>query len=697
MEENATNVSDVNNLKGGNDEESDSISKQTERNNRLNSDKKTDYNDQTKETGFSIDDHPEPMRVHDLASVDSTRKFELSDDDHNSHRCGIFSFSPDWLQAFTSKKSFVLFYGVLGMSQFALSTYFVATISTIEKRFKMPTRTSDMGKSLCGKLGASTEHCEDNLQSIIVAFIFIVSQILNGLGCSTYWSLGFTYLDDNVRKDKVALLIAICSFMRSFGPMVGFFISWIALDMYIVPSLKPSIGPSDPRWIGAWWYGWAPLGIMMILFGISIAFFPRMLPRAAARQRQADNAITQRILDTNMKIPEAAALIIKEAVKKEEIIQERTLKDLFKNIRRILKNKLFVLNVIASLCYMFGMMGYWAYLPKYMETQFHVSASKANIVSGAVGLVFSGIGLLASGAAITFFKPRARFLAGWNTFVEIIDAIGHYMYALIGCPDGASSFHGSLTDDFKWNMTDSCNADCSCSSAIKYDPVCQISKNLTFFSPCHAGCSYTEYNGTSKIFMNCSCADNGPVVPGFCPVDCYEQFMVFVIVMSFLRLLSSTSRSSSSIIMIRCVSIADKSISIGILEMGLILFAFLPAPIIYGLILDNVCLVWGETCGETGNCWLYDAEKMRYYLNFTSSTFLLLAAFADLGVYFLSKDLKIYDEEIEEETQKKKKKKKKDPEDGLEFDEMSKEAQLLILRAVQSPVAVKKSDIAPEE
>ncbi|RZF33200.1 hypothetical protein LSTR_LSTR016134, partial [Laodelphax striatellus] len=136
-----------------------------------------------------------------------------------------------------------------------------------------------------------------------------------------------------------------------------------------------------------------------------------------------------------------------------------------------------------------------------------------------------------------------------------------------------------------WNMTDSCNVGCSCSSAIKYDPVCQLNKNLTFFSPCHAGCSYSEYNGTAKIFMNCTCADNGPVVPGFCPVDCYEQFMVFVILMSFLRLLSSTSRSSSSIIMIRCVAIEDKSISIGILEMGLILFAFLPAPIIYGLIL----------------------------------------------------------------------------------------------------------------
>jgi Organic Anion Transporter Polypeptide (OATP) family len=27
------------------------------------------------------------------------------------------------------------------------------------------------------------------------------------------------------------------------------------------------------------------------------------------------------------------------------------------------------------------------------------------------------------------------------------------------------------------------------------------------------------------------------------------------------------------------------------------------------------CLVWGHTCGKTGNCWLYDVEKLRYYVN----------------------------------------------------------------------------------
>ncbi|RZF42278.1 hypothetical protein LSTR_LSTR003896 [Laodelphax striatellus] len=583
MAENASNVTDVNNLKGQNEENSDTTLKETEKNNHVNGDQKTDCNNQTNGIESPVDDLHDTKHAQDVICVDNRKIFEMDDEDHHHHRCGLFSFSPDWLQPFTSKKSFVLFYGVLGMCQFALSTYFVATISTIEKRFKMPTRTSglitsstDLGYMavlFCAYFGRFGNKplwvAAGAMLCALSSFGKLLPHLLYGPGADAL-ELGKSSVDLGDHNETISFEPAICSFMRSFGPMIGFFVSWIALDMYIEPSLRPSIGPSDPRWVGAWWFGWAPLGTMMVLFGISIAFFPRMLPRAAARQNQFKRAINQKIINSGMEVPEAAALILKETSKKEEMNQERTVKDLFKNIRRILKNKLFLLNVIASLCYMFGMMGYWAYLPKYMETQFHVSASEANIVSGAVGLVFSGIGLLASGAAITFFKPPARFLAGWNTFVEVIDAVGHYMYALIGCPDGASSFHGSLSDDF----------------------------TCLFESP---------------------------------------------------------------------------------------------------FFLDNVCLVWGETCGETGNCWIYDAEKMRYYLNFTSSTFLVLAAVADLGVYFLSKDLKIYDEEEESNLLRKKKKKKKDPEDGLEFDEMSKEAQLLILRAVQSPVAVKKSDIAPEE
>ena len=57
-------------------------------------------------------------------------------------KCGIGGYKPQWLQTLASKKSYVVVYGLVGMCQFAVGTYFVSTISTIEKRFKIPSRTS---------------------------------------------------------------------------------------------------------------------------------------------------------------------------------------------------------------------------------------------------------------------------------------------------------------------------------------------------------------------------------------------------------------------------------------------------------------------------------------------------------------------------------------------------------------------------
>jgi solute carrier organic anion transporter family, member 5A len=48
------------------------------------------------------------------------------------------------MQKLASKKSFVLVYGLSGSMEFALSAYFVATISTIEKRFQIPSKFSGM-------------------------------------------------------------------------------------------------------------------------------------------------------------------------------------------------------------------------------------------------------------------------------------------------------------------------------------------------------------------------------------------------------------------------------------------------------------------------------------------------------------------------------------------------------------------------
>ena len=56
--------------------------------------------------------------------------------------CGIWFIKSAWLQRFANKKAYVFLYGVLGCIYSATYAYFNGTITTLEKRFKIPSRTT---------------------------------------------------------------------------------------------------------------------------------------------------------------------------------------------------------------------------------------------------------------------------------------------------------------------------------------------------------------------------------------------------------------------------------------------------------------------------------------------------------------------------------------------------------------------------
>jgi hypothetical protein len=56
--------------------------------------------------------------------------------------CGIWCFRGPNLQRFANKKAYVFLYGVLGCIFSASYAYFNGTITTIEKRFKIPSKTT---------------------------------------------------------------------------------------------------------------------------------------------------------------------------------------------------------------------------------------------------------------------------------------------------------------------------------------------------------------------------------------------------------------------------------------------------------------------------------------------------------------------------------------------------------------------------
>lgn len=118
----------------------------------------------------------------------------------------------------------------------------------------------------------------------------------------------------------------------------------------------------------------------------------------------------------------------------------------------------------------------------------------------------------------------------------------------------------------------------------------------------------------------------------------------------------------------RCVNTEDKATSVGLTSAVVSIFAVVPSPIIFGIIIDSCCLFWGKTCSQNGNCWLYDTDAMRYIrdfslkliiikcksinlrysLNLTAACFVAIGTLFDIGTWYYSENVKIFDEKEDE-------------------------------------------------
>ena len=57
--------------------------------------------------------------------------------------CGLGPcFRPTWLRRFSTPRYFLIVYSLLGTVQAMAFVYFVATLTTLEKRFKIPSKTT---------------------------------------------------------------------------------------------------------------------------------------------------------------------------------------------------------------------------------------------------------------------------------------------------------------------------------------------------------------------------------------------------------------------------------------------------------------------------------------------------------------------------------------------------------------------------
>lgn len=642
------------------------------------------------------------------------KKSKLEEDDEDI-RCGLGPFQGEWLQKFASKKSYLLTYSFLGIFQAMFVSYSIATLTTLEKQFKLKSQTTgillagnEVSQILLSLLmtyfgghghrprlaalgvlfsGAASllvvaphfiygqataitnvtrsldvcstspdsvmptmnpeDSCDDTTQIGPMIYIFM-SQFVSGIGTTLFSILGITYLDDNVKRKQTPMLIGLMSALRLIGPVFGYGLAAICMRIYVNLSETTTLKPRDPSWIGAWWLGFMVIGIIQISAFWLLACYPRRLPKKSTTA-QGFGTIASLQQHTQAKRPEA-----------------RTFKKFPAALRRLLTNKILMLNNCAGVFFVFALSGYLTFLPKYMETQFQQSSSVSGLVNGLTGIMFMCTGLLLAGYLVSRFKFPAWKLQVWDVIIGILWVTLLVTFAFIGC--NAKPIHGlENAENGDGAMlgipVTPCSEDCNC-IANRFAPACSEDGEVNFFSACHAGCTIMNHTSDQTIFSDCSCIKewknstsmtdsgswyNGRAIGGYCPSNCFQMFLIYITVMGFIKFLSSMGRVSNILITFRCVPEEDKSFAIGLGYLLTSLFAFIPAPIVYGAVVDQACILWRtDSCGVRGNCWIYDQEKMRLYLHILTASVVTIGVVFDFFTCFAVRDLDLYAEDNEE-------------------------------------------------
>lgn len=140
---------------------------------------------------------------------------------------------------------------------------------------------------------------------------------------------------------------------------------------------------------------------------------------------------------------------------------------------------------------------------------------------------------------------------------------------------------------------------------------------------------------------------SGTATLGQCDVDCLYAFYWQMLVSFLNRFLNGTEVATNFLMGLRCVEERDKAISIALTATIIKFFAVIPSPILFGYIFDQSCLLWGETCSKTGNCWLYDTNLIKFTFNLTSAAFIIIGMCWDIGTWYYARSIKIFDEAVE--------------------------------------------------
>ncbi|XP_052106028.1 solute carrier organic anion transporter family member 4A1-like [Mytilus californianus] len=421
--------------------------------------------------------------------------------------------------------------------------------------------------------------------------IFMIANMLHGVGFTTMFTLGSAYIDDNEDNAKAALHIGLTFSASAVGTAVGFLSGGEISQNYYVEFDRvdtDSIGITfiDQRWVGAWWLGFAISIVAFAIIAVPLFGFPKRLPGVAKRtdEKECENSFMFNV------------------------------KKFFVVLITQIKNPIFMMVTFAGTANTLAVSGVGSFAYKFLMEQYNLDYKTAGYL--LAGMILVGVvGTFGGGVIIRIFNLELRGMLRL-AFVSCLVSSLMGISFIAGCPDVKLAglevpYHNH--PDVSNGYSDACQKPCQCQYET-FTPVCGID-NVVYYSPCHAGCTSVAGMG---VWGNCSCIAqnlnisqaNAGAFYGRCDDNCDKLYYVApCIFLAIIFVLISTTPNSMCIM--RVVDEDVKPFALGVEWVFIRLLGTIPGPLLVGWVLDNACLIFLDgTCGNKGNCLLYSHDDM---------------------------------------------------------------------------------------
>ncbi|PAA56759.1 hypothetical protein BOX15_Mlig004771g1 [Macrostomum lignano] len=451
------------------------------------------------------------------------------------------------------------------------------------------------------------------IQSNVAFVIFLFGGVVQGVAVGPFWNVAFAFIDD-MTKQWSGVFIGLYTLLRAVGPIMGYQLGsrTTKLNENLSGTLSQFVGSQkSPLWIGAWWLGYLATGILGMSASLPLFCFPRNVPlRVNTDPSKLRNPVIR--------------LLLKQSEKKDDILQqeelgnpesrkqEKTFLGLFRSLKRLFINPIFLCLLIGNFFEFVALSTPINYNAKYLEHHFDLTQSEASSITGLVMPVTFGVGLMLSIAISYRFQMTMYSLARFHAFVHLFGILRYYLGTLFVCPTPqvlTSPSSSPAAGEYFVNGSYCGVGDCGGCTRTDYFPVC--GGNVTYYSPCVAGCS--QETGLSS---GCQCVPGGSVRLGTCQGACYSSLMAYAFTSIALGAIQCSARTQEAVINLRCVQPRDKALALASSSFMWGLSSSLLPPLI-GTVFDNICLI-SSSDGKRSYCEMYDRVSFRYAFHLLS-------------------------------------------------------------------------------